>query len=174
MYLPHSVAAHITIQRQQAGTIAIAINTTPQSPLSTPRSTQRTISRSPTTEIPHPSHGTALYYCLICHSELFLASFYISGSPPAAAPFVTSSSHQPAMFGNPALPSTPFPYSSSQPPAPPPTPISFVPSQPIGPLLSWCRMMTPREVQELLALQPQTGEYYVVIKGRRPGVYLSW
>lgn len=112
MYLP--VAAHITIQRQQAGTIAIAIAPT------TPRRTQNIISRSP----------------------------------------------------------TPFPFVPSQPPAAPPTPISFIPSQPNTSssltLGSWGWMMTPREVRELLASQPQTGEYYVIIKGRRPGVYLSW
>jgi hypothetical protein len=59
-------------------------------------------------------------------------------------------------------------------PAPPPTPIPFVPSQPIGSTLSWGQMMTPGEVQELLASEPQVGEYYVVTKGRRPGVYLFW
>jgi viroplasmin and RNaseH domain-containing protein len=35
-------------------------------------------------------------------------------------------------------------------------------------------MMTPEEVKELLTSEPQVGEYYVVTKGRRPGVYLSW
>jgi hypothetical protein len=53
-------------------------------------------------------------------------------------------------------------------------------SQPMQPIASdalslpWGPMMTPREVQELLAPHPQIGEYYVVTKGRRPGVYLSW
>ena len=55
----------------------------------------------------------------------------------------------------------------SSPPAP-------IPSQTISPSSSWGLMMTPGEVQELLAPEPQTGEYYVVTKGRRPGVYLSW
>ena len=66
-----------------------------------------------------------------------------------------------------ALPSLPI----SSPSPPPPTQI---PSQTIGPSPSWGPMMMPREVQELLASQPQIGEYYVVTKGRKPGVYLFW
>ena len=64
-----------------------------------------------------------------------------------------------------------IPKSSS---TPPPMPLPFALSQPISSTSSWGNMMTPREVQELLAPQPQIGEYYVVTKGRRPGVYLSW
>ena len=65
-------------------------------------------------------------------------------------------------------PSMPIPFVTSSPP------LMLTPSQRIGSTLSWGQMMTPREVQELLAPQPQTGEYYVITKGRRPGVYLSW
>ena len=67
--------------------------------------------------------------------------------------------------------STPPSLLISSPSPPPPTQI---PSQTIGPSSSWGPMMTPREVQELLASQSQIGEYYVIIKGCKPGVYLSW
>jgi hypothetical protein len=162
MYLLQSVAApahtSITIQRQQAqaaGAITIAVN-----------NAQSTRFRSPPTEMRHRSLSPGLAS----------ASSPASGSQPPAAPFVASSSHQPAMFDNLSLPPTPTPSALSQQPgaSPSPTPISFVPSQPIGSSSSWGQMMTPGEVKELLASQPQTGEFYVVIKGRRPGVYLSW
>lgn len=164
IYLPYliCVAAHITIEHQQPGSIAIAISS-PQSTPSTPRNIQKTIPRSPTAE---RQHGMWAIYYLICHFDpgFFLASVHSSGSRTAAAPFV-SSPHQLAMFGNALLP------------------IPLVPSQPIQPVASgstgtlsssWGQMMTPKEVQALMAPQPQAGEYYVVIKGRRPGVYMSW
>lgn len=162
LYVFTSVAApahtSITIQRQQAqaaGAITIAVN-----------NAQSTRFRSPPTEMQHRSLSPVLASVSGC----------TSGSQPPAAPFVASSSHQPAMFDNLALPPTPTPSALSQRPgaSPSPTPISFVPSQPIGSSSSWGQMMTPGEVKELLASQPQTGEFYVVIKGRRPGVYLSW
>lgn len=77
----------------------------------------------------------------------------------------TLSSHQPAMFGSPSPSPTPILN------APPLTPIPPVPSQSTS---SWGPMMTPGEVKELLVPHPQIGEYYVVTKGRRPGVYLTW
>jgi len=119
MYLPLSVAAHITVQGTN---IAIAI----RSP-----SSQRT------------SNGNILYALFIRHSEM---CFSVCTSAPPSLPISTPSS-------------------------PPP---SQIPSQTIGPSSSWGPMMMPGEVQELLASQPQIGEYYVVIKGRKPGVYLYW
>lgn len=88
-----------------------------------------------------------------------------TASTPRLIPSQTVSSCLSRSPINPAPPPTPIP------PASPPAPI---PSQSIGPSLSWGLMMTPGEVQELLASEPQVGEYYVITKGRRPGVYLTW
>ena len=129
------------------------------------------ISRSNTSKGPLPLPSdlplvSSLYVDL--SSDLnHVSSVCTSGSAPDT-PDTAPSSHQPAVFGNPAPPLMPIPT------ALPSSPIPFVPSQTISPSSSWGLMMTPKEVRELLALQPQIGEYYVVIKGRRPGVYLSW
>jgi hypothetical protein len=136
LYLPFSVAAHITVQHA-GDAIAIAI-------------------RSPT------KRGISSLYILTCPSGLNRVSTVCTSN-------AVTSLHQPlaAMFGNPAPPSTPVSL-------PPSTPIPFVPSQTISSSSSWGPMMTPKEVQELLATEAQTGEFYVVTKGRRPGVYLFW
>ena len=99
-----------------------------------------------------------IYIYISSFWSLFRAPVCTSSTVPNVAPFFTLSS-QPNAFNSPASP---------------PTPIPLALSQPISSTLSWGQMMTPREVIELLAPQPQIGEYYVVTKGRRPGVYLSW
>ena len=91
-----------------------------------------------------------------------------------AAAVFTSELHQPAIFGNPSLSPTLTP--TAPPPSPilsalPLTPTPFVPSQTTS---TWGLMMMADEVRELLSCQPQVGEYYVIMKGRRPGIYLSW
>ena len=58
-------------------------------------------------------------------------------------------------------------------PLPPLSPTQ-IPSQTIGASSSWGPIMMPGEVQELLASEPQTGEYYVITKGHKLGVYLFW
>jgi hypothetical protein len=159
LYLPFFVAAHITVQSQQGG-IAIAIRSPSKA------STSSTLASTATT----PSHGIFKYFYSSSNLNRVLASESVSD----AAAIFTSKSHQPAIFGNPSP--SPKPTSTAPPPtpiltAPPLTPIPFVPSQTTS---SWGLMMTPDEVKELLAQQPQYGDYYVVTKGRRPGVYLSW
>ena len=109
MYLVQSVAAlaHTSImiqcqQAQAAGAITIAVN-----------NAQSTGFRSPPTEMQHCSLSPVLAS----------ASGPTSGSQRPAAPFVTSSSHQLAMFDNLSLPPTAL---SQQPgTSPSPTPISL-------------------------------------------------
>jgi hypothetical protein len=115
--------------------------------------------RSPAKSQPHHSHDSGHQSALFSNSAPLFPMPIPTASPPTAIPSQTIGS---------SLSRGPTNLSPlSSPPAP-------IPSQTISPSSSWGLMMTPGEVQELLAPEPQTGEYYVVTKGRRPGVYLSW
>ena len=119
--------------------------------------------RSPSTQ-----HGNIHY--------IFL--FVIPNRASLASVFAGFTSALPAM----PIPTSPMPTASpSVPTASPPMPTASPPMLNASPQMpipasspSWGLMMTPGEVKELLAQQPQIGEYYVVTKGHRPGVYLSW
>ena len=146
-----SVAAQITVQRQQAN-ISIAI-------------------RSPSTQ-----HGNIHYiFLFVIPNCASLASVFPGfTSAPPAMPIPTSPMPMPT--ASPSRPTASPPMPNASPPMPIPTasPLTLNASQTIGSSPSWGLMMTPGEVKELLAQQPQIGEYYLVTKGCRPGVYLSW
>lgn len=145
-----SVAAHITVQRcQGAITIAITSPIKPDAPDSD-SFFNPVPSLTPTAPTPLPIPTAASTSPFRPDAPDSATSFF----NPVPSPTLTPTAPTPMPIPT-ALPSTPIPSQNS---------ISS----------SWGPMMTPGEVQELLASQPQVGEYYVVIKGRRPGVYLSW
>src|SRR6202522_3140506 len=76
----------------------------PEIPEGICRAVRSTGFRSPPTEMQHHSLSPVLASVSGC----------TSGSQPPPAPFVASSSHQPAMFDNLALPPTPTPSALSQ------------------------------------------------------------
>ena len=107
------------------------------------------------------------------HWELDSASTSSTAKSVGAANF-TSESHQPTIFGNLSPSLTPTPTASPPLPILSVLPLTLTPFVPSQATLTWGMMMMPDEVRELLTLQPQFGEYYVILKGHRPGVYLSW
>ena len=108
--------------------------------------------RSPSTQHLSTSNG-----------DIFYAFFFVI-LKCASLVSVCTSAPSPSSMPIPTLSPSPLPPLSS----------TQIPSQTIGVSSSWGPMMMPGEVQELLALEPQTAEYYAITKGHKPGIYLFW